>query len=410
MNSSCFQGHAWAATRVGSAARLGGAVSSVGLFPLLLACAALLPPRPAYDVHTAPPPSAVERYCAWFGDAAGDTLYFGQSAFWSTSRAAGTSPDSRADLEDEGPLLVGRFDLRDERLLEPLDLGHSGALAGLWDVLAHPNGRVYFTSYFEDAGWVEPATGEVRFLAELGPGTNELALGPDGRLFVSRYPTPEDRGGLVVLDEEGALLAEYALPAPRGYLAGPKSLAVDPVRGDVWIAMDLLPDESEPDDAPIRHDAYVLDANGALLRTIERPQVQFPAFGSDGTGYRAEVERNELALRVTAPDTDPLDDDSGVRILLDPTFPEAFDFAQEVRPLPGGGAIVTRWSGLVHVVDAAGAVRTLRLPVLEPRGFYYSAVLRDGRICATYCGDVSVVCADAPAAPRGSLRTSGARD
>jgi hypothetical protein len=361
----------------------------------LLACAGSGrgPDEPRVAVYRAPPPSDAESYCAWFGDARGSTLYFGESAFWSASRAAAPGGNPFGDLEHAGPVPIGRFDLEAERLLEPLEVARPGARAGAWDVLAHPNGRVFFSSYFETSGWVEPETGRVRLLPELGPGLNELALAPDGRVFATRYAAPGRPGSVVVLDEAGALLDEHALPAPPGYLAGPKSVAVDPIRGDVWLSMDLLPEDAA---LPIRHDAYVLDASGALLRTIERPHLHFPAFAPDGTGYRAEVEDGALWLRTAPPDSDPFDDEAGVRTLLDPHFPEQLDFAQELRPLPDGGALVTRWSGLVHRVDAAGVVHTLRLPPQEPRGPYYTAVLHRGRICATHCGGVSVVCADDP--------------
>ena len=56
--------------------------------------------------------------------------------------------------------------------------------------------------------------------------------------------------------------------------------------------------------------------------------------------------------------------------------------------------MVTRWSGRIHLVSPNGDVRTLEFP----RGagdLYYTAVLREGRVCATRCGDLSVVCRDA---------------
>jgi hypothetical protein len=377
---------------VGSTAARIGRAALVALLPLLWACATLRPAEWHARVHSAPPPSSRERYCAWFGDARDDRLYFSESAFWSASWAKG---DPTADLDEAGPVLIGRFDLAAERLLEPFDVEGPGARAGAWDVLAHPNGRVYFTSYFETSGWLDPRSGEVRLLPELGPGLNELALAPDGRIFASRYAMPGESGGVVVMDEDGGLLEEYALPAPPGYLAGPKTVAVDPLRGEVWLAMDLLPEE--PDSSlEVRHDAYVLDSAGALVRRIETPEIQFPAFAPDGTGYRAEVEGSELALRIVPPDTDPADTGAGIRVVLDKAFDPHLDFAQDVRPLPDGGALVTRWSGWVHRVDARGGVHSVRLPAPSPPGLFYTAVLHDGRVCATYCGDVSIVCADSP--------------
>lgn len=387
-NPENLQGLGSSAAKGGGASRVGGRVVIGVLLPLIVACAGLRPAAPP-EVHTAPPPSDVERYCAWFGDTDDDTLYFGESAFWSAMRDSGAAQDPRADLEHEGPVLVGRFDLEHERLLDPLDVGRRGDRSGTWDVLAHPNGRVYFTRYFESAGWVDPGTGEVRRLPGLGTHLNELALGPDATIYASRYP-----GGVVVFDEEGRLLAEHELPAPPGYQAAPKTVGVDPRSGDIWLSMDLLPVDRTAN-APIRHDAYVLDAGGGLLRTIARPELQFVAFGPDGTGYRAEVADGELALRIVPPGTDPLDAEAGRLVLLDAAFLEGYDFAQDVRPLADGGAIVTRWSGTVHRVHPEGRVRTLRLPRLDG-GIYYTAVLHDGRVCATWCGNVSVVCADAP--------------
>ncbi len=59
-----------------------------------------------------------------------------------------------------------------------------------------------------------------------------------------------------------------------------------------------------------------------------------------------------------------------------------------------GTAVITRWSGTVHLVTRAGEVRTLSLP-RQPGDLYYTAVLREGRVCATRCGGLAVVCRDA---------------
>src|SRR5690606_41094373 len=68
-----------------------------------------------------------------------------------------------------------------------------------------------------------------------------------------------------------------------------------------------------------------------------------------------------LWLRTTAPGR-ARGPRSGRAVLLDGAFPAELDFVQEIRELADGGAIATRWSGIVHVVDGAGAVRTRRLP------------------------------------------------
>jgi hypothetical protein len=56
--------------------------------------------------------------------------------------------------------------------------------------------------------------------------------------------------------------------------------------------------------------------------------------------------------------------------------------------------VVTRWSGWLHVIGDTHPPRTLRLPALEPGGLYYSGFLTDGRVCATYCAGIRVVCRD----------------
>ena len=81
-------------------------------------------------------------------------------------------------------------------------------------------------------------------------------------------------------------------------------------------------------------------------------------------------------------------------------FAAELDFAQDVSFGDGGEIVVTRWSGAIHVLgpelDGAGAGllhRRIDLPRYESQGLYYSAVLHGDHICATYCADVSVVCA-----------------
>jgi hypothetical protein len=374
------------AIRIGSATLVGTLTRLALLLALLLACSAT-PPRPAEPVLArAEPPSAEERYCAWYGDARGGVLYFGQAAFWSAYRASGEDP--RADLAVAGPQLIGRFDLRSGELLPPLEVGPADARSGVWDVHAHPNGRVYFTTYFESMGWVDPRSGEVQLLEALGPYLNEIAPGPGANLLVSRYASAagDGSGSILLITPEGELVAEHPLEPPIGYLAAPKTPAFDPARGEIWATMDLLPE----DGGPVRHDAYVLGLDGRERRRIERPEIQFVAFGADGTGYRAEREGSRLWLHVAPPGA------AGRRLPLDEAFAEDFDFAQQIQVARDGRALVTRWSGFVHVVSPHGATQTLRLPAFEPGGLYYSGVLAGERVCATYCADVSVVCQSLP--------------
>ncbi len=332
-------------------------------------------------MHRAPAPSTDERYCAWFGDADADVLYFGQAPFWSAMRAAGGDP--LADLERPGPALIGRFDLHRERLLSPLIVATGDSRSGVWGVLAHPNGRVYFTTFADPAGSIDRRGGNLRRFPKLGSGLNELAPGPDGTILATRYP-----GGVVVFDAEGTLVAEFPLAAPEGYIAAAKTPAWDPIRRELWVTTDLLPMAGG---AP-RHDAYVLDASGREKRRVASPEVQFVAFGADGTGYRAEVEGTHLWLRrVPPPGADP-----PRSVSLDGDFPATLDFVQDIRIAADRRAIVTRWSGRVHLVDADGAVETVTLPAGGEGSLYYSAVLTGDRLCATRCADVEVVCRAVP--------------
>jgi hypothetical protein len=375
------------ATPGGAASRVGSGIGWLAAATLLAGCGplgwgdqTLLVAGPV--VATAQPPSSEEHYCAWYGDARDGVLYFGQSAFWSAMRAADGNP--RADLEHPGPQLVGRFDLGRRELLPPLDVTSPGARAGLWDVYAHANGRIYFTTYFESMGSVDPASGSVTRFPELGLGLNEIAPGPDDSILVSRYgPLDGRRGSVVVLSPDGRLRAELPLEPPPSYVSAPKTVAYDPNLREIWVTMDLLPDG----EGPVRNDTYVVGLDGRERRRIEQPEVQFVVFDAGGTGYRAEVEGPELRLVRSAPGSEPQ------RIPLDDGFLREFDFVQDIQLGPDGEAMVTRWSGFVHRVDAAGSVHTWRLPALQEGGLYYSGVPADGGVCVTHCAEVTVVCA-----------------
>jgi hypothetical protein len=354
----------------------------------VLASCAARPPQRGLHVVSAPAPSHDERYCAWYGAAEGDVLYVGESAFWSTLRDAGGDP--RADLARPGPRRIGRFDLRHERWLEPLAVGEPDSPSGIWDV--HPqDGEIYFTTFFEDAGRVDPPTGRVVSFPAAGRALNELAPGPDGRVLVSRYGSGLDESGdgeLLTLEADGTIAERFALPGPDGYHVAPKTPAWDPLRGQLIATTDLFP----VDDGAIRHDAYSLERAGGPVRRSAHPELQFIAVGPDGSVYRAEAE-GELWLSMLGP-ADPPGRER--RVLLDRAFPQAADFVQDLQPTADGRVVVTRWSGIVHVVDARGEVATLALPRLDPEGLYYTGVLHGQRLCVTHCADVTVVCVDAP--------------
>ncbi len=345
---------------------------------LALGCAHA--PTPGPHVVRAAAPSDTEQYCAWYGDARDGVLYFGTAAFWSAMRAADDDP--RADLARPGPQQIGRFDLAREAMLPPLDVSVPDARSGVWDVHAHANGRVYFTTFYEAMGAVDPATGEVTHFPELGLGLNEIAPLPDGNLLVTRYGGDADRpGSLLVLTPEGRALAEHPVPAPPGYRSAPKTPAWHAAAQRYWTTNDLI--GSAPGE--VATDATVLGADGALVRRIAEPEVQFVAALADGGLARVESAGDALRIEL-----------GGQRVPLDDRFVASLDFAQDVKAHLDGDLLVTRWSGRVHRVTRDGAVRSTTLPGLADGGLYYTAVRHGERICATHCGGVEVVCTDAP--------------
>ena len=364
--------------------------------------AALVACAPAHDPssdasHTlamiARDPDSTEVDCAWFADTREDRLFFGVSGFWSAMRQADQDPT--ADLEQAGGRYIGEYDLaRGQTRFHPLGT----AASGVWDVLAHPNGRVYFTTFFDAAGILEP-DGTVTMLGDAGTGLNELALGPAGRILASRYATDaQGRGAVVVLGGDGRIQAEFPLASPYGFRSAAKSLAWDPVRGEIWVNTDLI--ASQPG-APGGHDTRVLSAGGREVARFTRPEVQFMVFGADGTGYFAEVEDGRLRLRIRPPAAAATPIGTGRWIVLDDAFPDTIDFVQEIRVGADGEAVVTRWSGKIHLVSRSGRVRTLELPARDG-DLYYTAVRNGNRVCATVCRtapdpvDTWVVCAPEP--------------
>lgn len=347
---------------------------------LMLACAG---PVGQSTFYVGSPPSSEESYCAWFADTRGEILYFGEAAFWSELRRTGRPEGER---ERKGPVRIGRFDLGRRRLLEPLTIAGSED-SGTWDVLAHPNGRVYFTTFFGPAGFVEPSTGQV---VRFGPetlGLNELALGPQARVLATRYGSSEGAGGAIaVLDPEGGLVAELPLDPPTGYRVAAKSVAWDPGRAEIWVNTDLLPDAA----GPILHDARVLDAAGREKLRFDVPELHFMAFREDGSGYLAVVEGEVLSLvELPARRGTPLD--GAHRWVLDESFPTEHDFVQDLRLTEDGGVLATRWSGRTHRLRDT-ELRSYVLPRPQPDGLYYTGVIAAGHLCATFCGESTVVC------------------
>ncbi len=399
------------ASHGGSASRRGGTLL---LSLLLLACHAPPPQVPAPPlVHTAPPPSEHERYCAWYGEAEDGVLYFGQSPFWSSQRAAGGSPT--ADLALPGPRPIGRFDLARRRMLPAIETG-GGAVtrSGVWDVMPLA-GRLYFTTYFEEAGFVDLESGELTLLPH-GRSWNELAPGPlvrtpqgfrtraETQVLVTRYADAQNGGGAVlVLDRDGSMVHELALKAPEDVAYAAKTPAWDPIQREIWVTTDRLPRPASDDEsAAFAHPAFVIDLAGRELARFgyagDTIEIQFVRFTTQGVGYLAVRNGSSLELVVLGPSADRRNLKAALRVPLDDRFEIGFDFAQDIQVGRDGNAFVTTWGGRVYEVSPlAGLVRSWALPRVED-ALYYTAVPAppDGNLCATRCGNVDVVCASPP--------------
>ena len=96
---------------------------------------------------------------------------------------------------------------------------------------------------------------------------------------------------MVWLDPDGAVRREQPIPAPPGYQAAPKTVAWDPLREEVWVTTDLLPDAGS--ELPERHDAFVLATDRAAPEPVApvgrwgggagEPEIQFVHFSEDGS-------------------------------------------------------------------------------------------------------------------------------
>jgi hypothetical protein len=364
-----------------------------GLAQLLLVAACTVPradaPRWYRDADRN---GGAERYSAWFADERDDVLYFGLSPFWTLWWESGG--DARLDLEVPGDLLIGRFDLRARRFRPALRVRglEEGARGSIWDVLAHSNGRIYYTSFFEGAGWIAPDGGAGERFAHLGVGFSELVEGPGGRIYLTRYAAEPARpgipgyGAVTVVEPDGALVWETRFePAKDGTHTAPKSLAVDPGSGEVWVNTD-----SWSPGGALSHETLRLSAQGELVeRRAGGEELQFMAFTGPGEGWFALARDGALWLERRAPE--------GNRALrLSPQG--ALDFVQDIQPGPHGSVVATLWSGRAFEVRATGqglearAVRFDLPPECAPpahRSLTYTAVPWQGELYATlFCGPV----------------------
>jgi hypothetical protein len=257
-------------------------------------------------------------------------------------------------------------------------------------VLAHSNGRVYFSTFFEAFGSARADGSDVRLHPELGAGLNELVEGPDGNLYATRYaddPLPAGRSGsgaVAVISPDGRLLREHRFPGEGGTYAAPKSLAVDPATGEIWLNTDTF----GPSGA-VAHETLRLAADGRVLERASGPvELHFPAFDARGRGWFAESADGRLRLRVREGGRDLAVLDLGPRAPL--------DFVQEVRPTTDGGAVLATWGGRAwRVRPRAGGFEVAEIrfelpPECRPpegRSLLYTAVVHAGRAFATlFCG------------------------
>jgi hypothetical protein len=344
----------------------------------------------------------VERYSAWYGDSDGRILYFGLSPFWTLWWE--TDGDPRADLQEPGDHLIGRFDLARQRFLPPLRVRRAGpnSRSSVWDVLVHSNGRIYYTTYFEEMGWVSADGTEVRHFAGIGVGFNELIEGPGGLLYVTRYSDDpfdvdgQQFGSVAVLTPEGEPVREFRFPAEAGVFTAPKSLAVDPLTGEIWLNADVFHPQGVVSYATLR-----LAPDGTLLERNEAPaELQAVWFDSTGTGWFAEDREGELWLVARREGRDQGSFHLGPR--------RSLDFVQDLKPFGERGVVATLWSARAFLAQLTeGKPRLAEIhfdrpeECIPPRGrsLLYTATVHGQRVYATlYCG-ATILGAPLPAFP-----------
>ena len=353
-------------------------------------------------IRPAPPPARAfrgpelvfgeERYSAWFADERDGVLYFGLSPFWTELWRTG---DPAADQAHAGPHLIGRFDLASESFLPPL-VARAAApdvRSSVWDVLAHPNGWIYYTTFFEEMGRVDPKSGAVERFDALGLGLNELALGPGGAVYTTRYGSAtgenvghrtESDGSLVVLAPDGKLLREIPLHARDDAFTAPKSVAVDPKSGRVFVNADVL-----APDGSVSFARFVVEPDlESVYAMPDSPELQFVAFSATGRGIVVEASGGRLRVVLGDGERDGPSADLGPR--------EEHDFAQDIHFAADGTAAITFWSGRVELVrERAGRFERASLQLDKPadcgpppgRSLAYSGFVEGGSLYATlYCG------------------------
>lgn len=328
-----------------------------------------------------------ELYSAWFGSARDGILYFGLSPFWQRMREADGDPT--AELRESGSLLIGRFDLTQRRFLEPLVAAPGSHPESTWDVLAHSNGRIYFTTFFGAMGSVAADGSDAQLYPSLGHGLNELYEAPNGAIFVTRYAGqggPQAPGTVLVVDPRGRRIEEWQLEALPGTRLSPKSIAVDPFNAEVWINTDTF--GVDPAGA-VLHETLRISAEGNVLERWQDPELMMVSFDALGVGWFAKRQDGRLQLRRNVDRNAGPDE---VSIDLGPIG--ASDFVQDISFATTGETVLTRWSGRIHIVAPSGARRIVDLtPEGEDcnrtggPGLHYTAVLWESALFVSrHCG------------------------
>ena len=333
-----------------------------------------------------------ERYGSWFGDSDDHVFYFGLSPFNDLAlrcRAEGGAMCPLADLAQAGDHLIGRFDLHEERFLAPLLVRRIDpeATSSVWDVLVHSNGRIYYTTFWNEFGSVRPDGSGVEHYAGAGSGLNELWEGPEGEIYVTRYLG--DRPGVAVFGPDGVLRRELTMPQEAGALVCPKSLAVDPGTGEVWMNSDVFYDDGRP----VGYDAFRLSPEGEVLERITRPLLQFMSFDAAGRGWFVDDEEGVWRLRIEAP--------GGPTRVVDLGPHHPIDVVQDIKHFRDVTVLMT-WQRRVFAVrtspDGRADLCVLPAsPVPDCPALGYTAVVseRSGRVYQTIDCGIHVVRAGA---------------
>jgi len=377
-------------------------VAMLGCVGVLFAgCAAMRGVRPEPRAfHGQQTNTGPERYASWFGDSDGHVLYFGLSPFlelWEEcQRSDGTNCPLR-DLDQPGDHLIGRFDLDHERFLPPLLVRplDARALSSVWDVLVHSNGRIYYTTFWDEFGSVRRDGSDVRYYEDSGLGLNELWEGPAGEIYVTRYvgslsASPDENGAVAVFGPDGDRRRELPFTVEDGVLICPKSVAVDPGNGEIWVNSDIF----HPD-GRVGHDTFQLSPTGEIIERFAEPQVDFLSFDATGRGWFAESSGGRFVVRIVSPDG------TATELDLGPHGP--IDFVQDIEHI-GEMTLLTTWALTVYAVRTRpdGQLDTVTLSPERPRDCpkgpvlgYTALAAADGRVYETVTCGITVIRAGA---------------